>query len=188
MGLQSLFLCSGILGHSCFLSGSSSYALPRRSGCWRTSSVHKSNSTLRVLGFLPQPQATKSTRDLGSLPALILGEVRFYPAWRWRNLQRRGILSPLSLLEENLLAKYSCILPLAGSSLLEQPFNIFLDFLKQQTLDTLRTATTKSLSTITFSEEPDVSFNQVMENSFLFQPFIFFVYAHTEWPTSQHQK
>jgi len=86
MGLQILFLFSGILGHSCFLSGSSSYALPRRSGCWRTSSVHKGNSTLRVLGFLPQSQATKSTRDLGSLPALILGEVRFYPAWRWRNL------------------------------------------------------------------------------------------------------
>lgn len=184
MGLLSLFLCSGILGHSCLLSGSSSYALPRRSGCWRTSSVHKSNSTLRMLGFLPQPQATKSTRDLGSLPA---------PHFRWSEVLpcvkvEESALSPLSLLEENLLAKYSCILPLAGSSLLEQPFNIFLDFLKQRTLDTLRTATTKSLSTITFSEEPDVSFNQVMENSFLFQPFIFFVYAHTEWPTSQHQK
>lgn len=57
---------------------------------------------------------------------------------------------------------------LAGSSPTEQPFNIFLDFLKQQTLGTLRTTTTKSLSTATFSEEPTLSFNQVMENSFLF--------------------
>lgn len=80
----------------------------------------------------------------------------------------RGVLSPSCLPAEYLLAKQGCLLPLADSSLLEQPFNIFLDFLKQQTLDTLRTATTKSLSTITFSEEPDVSFNQVMENSFLF--------------------
>lgn len=80
----------------------------------------------------------------------------------------RGLLSLCSLPVENLLAKQGFLLLLADSSLLEQPFNIILDFLKQQTLDTLRTATTKSLSTITFSEEPDVSFNQVMENSFLF--------------------
>lgn len=82
-----------------------------------------------------------------------------------------GVFSHLavcSLPVENLLAKQGFLLLLADSSLLEQPFNIILDFLKQQTLDTLRTATTKSLSTTTFSEEPDVSFNQVMENSFLF--------------------
>lgn len=80
----------------------------------------------------------------------------------------RGLLCFCSLPVENLLAKQGCLLLLADSSLLEQPFTIILDFLKQQTLDTLRIATTKSLSTIAFSEEPDVSFNQVMENSFLF--------------------
>jgi len=113
------------------------------------------------------------------LHSLLLPHFRFSEVLPWAG-RGKGLLSLFILPAENLLAKEGCLLLLADSSLLEQPFNIFHDFLKQQTLDTLRTATTKSLSTITFSEEPDVSFNQVMENSFLFQPFIFFVYAHTK--------
>lgn len=114
------------------------------------------------------PGCSQGSRGLGVTSQSLLGpHFRSSEVLPWSG-NGRCLLSLLCLPVENLLAKQGCLLLLADSSLLEQPFNIFLDFLKQQTLDTLRTATTKSLSTVTFSEEPDVFFNQVMENSFLF--------------------
>lgn len=145
-------------------------------------------SNLRLLGFLPWAQVPRGmylglvcTRCMLQLSCswggrgalgvtlhnLLAPHFRSSEVSPWVE-GGRGLLCFCSLPVENLLAKQGCLLLLADSSLLEQPFTIILDFLKQQTLDTLRIATTKSLSTIAFSEEPDVSFNQVMENSFLF--------------------
>lgn len=149
--------------------------------------IYRGTSKLRLLVFLPQLQVLGTcTQSLhhtcsnwgsrlqpGEQGLGVTSHSLLAPCFRssevfpW-TMGGRGLLSLFGLPVENLLAKQGCLLLLADSSLLEQPFNIFLYFLKQQTLDTLRIAATKSLSTVTFSEEPDVSFNQVMENSFLF--------------------